>query len=115
MCAVLKQRGMSVVYWGEAMMTGIHLLNHSSTSALDGKMPYEGWHGHKPVVSYLRIFGYLAFIKELNHVGKLDDRSSLGVFIGYAEGAKAYRMLDLVTRCVCMARDIMFDEGRGWA
>jgi len=94
-------------------MTVIHLLNHSSTSALDGKMPYEGWHGHKPVVSYLRIFGYLAFIKELNHVGKLDDRSSPGVFIGYIEGAKDYPMLDPVTRRLRVARDVVFDEGRG--
>ena len=29
-------------------------------------------------------FGYLTFAKELNHVGKLDDRSTLGVFISYA-------------------------------
>jgi len=50
-----------------------------------------------PTVSYLRIFGCLAFVKELNYVGKLDDRSSPGVFIGYAEGAKAYRMLNLAT------------------
>lgn len=29
------------------------------------------------------------------------------VFIAYAEGAKAYRILDV-------ARDVVFDEGRGW-
>ena len=96
-------------------MTAIHLLNRSSTSALNGKTPYEAWHGRKPAVSYLRVFGCLAFIKELNHVRKLDNRSSLGVFIGYAEGAKAYHVLDLVTGRVHVARNIMFDEGRGWA
>ena len=94
-------------------MTAVHLLNHSLTKALDGKTPYEAWHGRKPAVSYLRIFGYLAFIKELNHVGKLDDRSSLAVFIGYAEGAKAYHVLDLVTGRVHVARDVVFNEGRG--
>ena len=67
-------------------MIAVHLLNHSPISALDGKTTYEAWHGRKPAVSYLCIFGCLAFVKELNHVGKLDDRSSLGVFIGYAEG-----------------------------
>jgi hypothetical protein len=109
--ALLKQRGMMTVYWGKAVMTVMHLLNRSPTKALDGKTPYEAWHERKPVVSYLRVFGYLAFVKELNHVGKLDDRSSLGVFIGYAKGAKAYRILDPVTRCVRVARDIVFDEG----
>ena len=113
--ALLKQHGMPSVYWGEAVMTAIHLLNRSSTSALDGKTPYEAWHGRKPAVSYLRVFGCLAFVKELNHVGKLDDRSSPGVFIGYAEGAKAYRVLDPATRRMRVARDVVFDEGRGWA
>ena len=65
------------------------------------------------MVSYLHIFGCLAFIKELNHIGKLDDRSSPGVFIGYAEGAKAYRVLDPVTRRVRVARGVVFDKGRG--
>ena len=60
------------------MMTAVHLLNRSPTSALDSKTPYEAWHERKPVVSYLRIFGCLTFVKELNHIGKLDDHSSLG-------------------------------------
>jgi hypothetical protein len=79
-------------------MTAVHLLNHSPTSALDGKTPYEAWHRRKPTVSYLRVFGCLTFVKELNHIGKLDDRSSPGVFIGYAEGAKTYCVLDQATR-----------------
>ena len=95
-------------------MTVVHL-NHSPTKALDGKRLYEAWHGHKPAVSYLCIFGCLAFVKELNHIGKLNDRSSPRVFISYVEGAKAYRMLDLATQCMRMARDIVFDEGHNWA
>jgi hypothetical protein len=96
------------------MMTTVHLLNRSSTSALDGKTPYEASHGHKPTFSYLHIFVCLAFVMELNHIGKLDDRSSLRVFIGYAEGTKDYSMLNPTTRCVRVACDIVFDEGRGW-
>jgi hypothetical protein len=76
-------------------MTAIHLLNHSPNKALDGKSTsYEAWHRRKPVVSHLRIFGCLTFIKELNHVSKLDDQSTSGVFIGYAEGIKAYHILN---------------------
>jgi hypothetical protein len=36
------------------------------------------------------------------------------VFIGYAEGSKAYRILDPGTQRVRTTRDVMFDEGRGW-
>jgi hypothetical protein len=52
------------------------------------------------VVNHLHVFSCLTFAKELNHVGKLNDRSTLGIFIGYAEGVKAYRILDPVTQRV---------------
>jgi hypothetical protein len=37
------------------------------------------------------------------------------VFIGYAEGSMAYRILDLGTQRVRTTRDVVFDEGRRWA
>jgi hypothetical protein len=112
---LLKQRGMSVVFLGEAVVTTVYILNRSPTKALNGRTAYEAWHGRKPVVSHLRVFGCLAFGKELGHIGKLDDRSTPGVFIGYTEGSKAYRILDPGTQLVRTTRDIVFDEGRGWA
>ena len=69
-------------------MSAVYILNRSPTKALDGRMPYEAWHGRKPAVSHLRVFGCLAFAKELGHISKLDDRSTPGVFIGYAEGSR---------------------------
>jgi hypothetical protein len=48
-------------------------------------------------------------------ISKLDDRSTPGVFIGYTEGSKAYRILDPGTQRVRTARDVVFNEGRGWA
>jgi hypothetical protein len=98
--ALLKQRGMPAVFWGELVVTPVYILNRSPTKALNGRTPYEAWHGRKPAVSHLRVFGCLAFGKELGHIGKLDNRSIPGVFIGYAEGSKAYRILDPGTQRV---------------
>jgi hypothetical protein len=111
---LLKQRGMPAIFWGEAMVTAVYILNCSPTKALNGRTLYEAWHGRKPVVSHLRVFGCLAFGKEFGHIGKLDDRSTPGVFIGYAEGSNAYRILDPGTQRVRTTHDVVFDEGRGW-
>jgi hypothetical protein len=80
---------MPVVFWGEAVVTAVYILNRSPTRALNGRMPYEAWHGRKPADSHLRVFGCLVFGKELGHISMLNDRRTLGVFIGYAEGSKA--------------------------
>jgi hypothetical protein len=106
---LLKQRGIPAVFWGEAVVTNVYILNRSPTKALNGRMSYEAWHGRKPAVSHLRVFDCLTFAKELGHIGKLDDMSTPGVFIGYVEGSKAYSILDPGTQRVRTTRDVVFD------
>jgi hypothetical protein len=90
----------------------VYIINRSPTKAFNGRTMYEAWHGRKPAVSHLWVFGCLAFAKELGLIGKLDDQSTSGVFIGYTEGLKAYRIIDPGTQHVCTMRDVVFDEGR---
>jgi hypothetical protein len=118
MARALKQRGMSAVFWGEAVVTAVYILNRSPTKALEGRTPYEAWHGRKPAVSHLRVSGCLAFAKGLGHVSKLDDRSTPGVFIDYAKDSKAYRILDPKTACAhgarhCVQRRARMGVGQG--
>jgi hypothetical protein len=96
------------------VVTAVYILNRSPTKALNGRTPYEAWHGRKPAVSHLWVFGCLTFAKELGHIGKLNGRSTPGVFIGYAEGSKAYHILNPGTQRVRTTHDVVFDEDRGW-
>jgi hypothetical protein len=90
------------------------LLNRSTTRALSDKTPYEAWYGSKPAVQFLRTFGCLAYVKELECHGKLEDGLTLGVFIGYEEGGKDYQVLDPITQRVRTMRDVVFDGDHGW-
>ena len=38
--ALLKQRGLPERFWGEAVVTAVHLLNRAPTKALQGMTPY---------------------------------------------------------------------------
>jgi hypothetical protein len=91
------------------------MCDNRATKALDGKTSYEAYHGRKPVVGFLKSFGYLGLDKD-KHLGlkKHEDRSGPMVFIGYSKGAKAYRMLYPSIGHVHTSRDIIFDESRGW-
>jgi hypothetical protein len=111
---LLKQRGMLVEFWGEAVMTAVHLLNRSPTKSLEGKTSYETWHQRTPMIRHIRTFSCLAYAKEMNDVRKLSDKRIPGMFISYAEGVKVHHILNPVTRCVRTARDVIFDEGHGW-
>jgi hypothetical protein len=93
------------------VVTAVYVLNRSPTKSLNDRTSYEAWHGRKPAVSHLRVFGCLIFGKYLGYIDKLDDRSTPRVFIGYVEGSKAYHILDPGTQRVRTTRDIVFDEG----
>ena len=44
----------------EAVSTATYLRNRCPTRAVEGKTPYEAWHGTKPRVDHLRVFGCTA-------------------------------------------------------
>jgi hypothetical protein len=92
-------------FWGEAVHTAVYLLNRSPTAALDCLTPFDAWYGKKPPVHFLRVFGCVAYIKHLRpHPSKLEDPGRKVVFIGYEEGAKAYRFYDPAIERVRVAR-----------
>jgi hypothetical protein len=67
--------GMPAVFWGEAVVTAVYILNRSPIKALNGRTLYEACMGTSRR-SHLWVFGCLAFGNELGHIGKLDDRST---------------------------------------
>jgi hypothetical protein len=50
-------------FWGEAVTTVVYMLNRAPTHALDGKTPYEAWHGVSPPIHYFRTFGCIGHVK----------------------------------------------------
>lgn len=62
----------------------------------------------------MKTIGYLDYTKELNQLGKLDDRSKPSLFIWYVKGEKAYHILDPAAQRAKVARSVVFDEGRSW-
>jgi hypothetical protein len=89
--SMLKAMDLPGWFWGEAVTMAVYILNRSPTHSLDGQTPYEVWHGTKPSVHHMRMFGCVAHVKQGNkRLTKLEDRSTLMVFIGYEPGSKAW-------------------------
>jgi hypothetical protein len=92
---MMKAKAMSSEFWGEAMSMAMFILNRSPTKALEGRTPFKVWHDRKPNMAFLRTFGCIGHVKNVKPgLGKLEDRSTPMVFLGYEEGSKAYRLYD---------------------
>ena len=91
--AMIHDQDLSMHLWAEAARTTVYVQHKSLHRVLGEKTLEEMFSGEKPEVNHLRIFGYLVYL----HVPK-EKRSKLelsgrkGIFVGYSESSKAYRV-----------------------
>ena len=58
---MVKSQLLPHAFWLEAVMCAAYILNRCSTKALQSITPYEAWHGKKPSIGHLCVFGCLAY------------------------------------------------------
>jgi hypothetical protein len=97
--------------WEESSSKTVYVQNRIPHKILENKTPKEVFTGKKPEVSDLRIFGcpmYMHVPKEKRT--KLDPLGRKGIFVGYSETLKAYRIYVPGQREIEISRDVTFDE-----
>jgi hypothetical protein len=109
--AMVHHQDLSMHLWADAAKTPVHVQNKSPHRVLANKTLEEMFTGEKPKVSHLRIFGCLVYV----HVpkdkrSKLDPSGKKGIFVGYSETSKAYRVYIPGHQQIDTSRDVTFDE-----
>lgn len=106
---LLLQSGLSHKFWAEAVNAANYIRNRSPTKALDGKTPFEVLTGKIPDVTHLRVFGSAVFILNKDpNIGKFDSRGMPGIFVGYADSSKGYRIWLPNEHKTVFSRDVTF-------
>lgn len=106
-----EAKGMSKGFWAEALNTVVYVLNRTGTSSVKGKTPYELIFNKKPAIQYLKVFGSTVY----THVPKkkrkkLDHKSKKGIFIGYSDEVKGYKVYFPETGKMSFHRNVIFRE-----
>src|SRR6202521_650990 len=110
-CTVLIDAGLPLFLFAEAVNYIVHTKNRNSTSALTNTTPYEVQFNKKPDISRLRPFGCKAYVYDHSpNRKKLSPRAFEGIFVGYADSQKAYRIYIPEKRTVICSVHVRFDE-----
>jgi Reverse transcriptase (RNA-dependent DNA polymerase)/gag-polypeptide of LTR copia-type/Integrase core domain/GAG-pre-integrase domain len=111
--SMLIEGDVDVSLWGEAIHTAVYTRNRCPTSALKGKTPFTLWHDKKPDVGFFRVFGSKAFVLDTSPKrNKLMPKSLPGVFVGYDDDIKGYRVWIKGEKNVRVSRNVIIkDEG----
>ncbi|KAH9703677.1 hypothetical protein KPL70_011177 [Citrus sinensis] len=107
---MLVQTNLPKSLWAEILLTACYLVNLSPSSAIEFKTPYKRWTGQPANYGDLKVFGCTAYM----HIsqGKLAPRALKGIFIGYPEGVKGFkiRCTDINPPKCIISRDVIFNE-----
>ncbi|GKC86619.1 putative ribonuclease H-like domain-containing protein, partial [Tanacetum coccineum] len=77
------------------------------------KTPYELFRGRTPALSFMRPFGcHVTILNTLDSLGKFDEKSDDGFFVGYSLNSKAYKVYNIRTRKVEKTLHIRFLEDK---
>jgi hypothetical protein len=109
--ALLNDQGLSMFLWGEATMMAIYVQNRSPQRILKDMTPEEAFSGKKPNVENIRIFGcpvYYDIPKDKRN--KLEPSGKKGIFVGYSDSSKAYRIYIPEQHKIEVSRDVTFNE-----
>ncbi|KAG2810941.1 Retrovirus-related Pol polyprotein from transposon TNT 1-94 [Phytophthora cactorum] len=109
--SMLHHAKLDKCFWAEAAMTAIYVKNRLPSPKIEHKTPFEIVYKSKPSVKHMRVFGCRTYIltpKEKRL--KWDPKARAGIFLGYEEVSKAYRLYDIEAGQVVISRDVNFDE-----
>ncbi|KAK9073624.1 hypothetical protein SSX86_007948 [Deinandra increscens subsp. villosa] len=113
---ILKEMDMPHVYKAEGVRHSVYILNRLPTKALKDATPYTLIKGKMPSLEYLRVFYCVGHVKIIGpDLKKLDTRNKPMIHLGFQEGTKGYRMLDVSKGKIVISRDVKFDEKRKWS
>ena len=97
--------------WAKATRTVVYIQNRCPHGILKDKTPEEAFTCIKPEVGKLRVSGcpiYIHVLKEKRT--KMEPFGKKGVFVGYSETSKAYKIYIPGQRQIEVSRDVAFHE-----
>ena len=106
-----KQANSPNSFWARAVDVAFYLTNRCLSCSLPPKKtPFELFHGRKPDLSNLKVFGCSAF--QFIHVGvkKLNSKAVKEIFVGYGRTHDSCYLYNPVTGKISHSRNVSFNE-----
>ncbi|KAK2359506.1 putative mitochondrial protein [Trifolium repens] len=108
---MMHENNLAKFFWAEAVNTACYIQNRIYIRPILNKTTYELFKGRKPNISYFHQFGCTCYILNNKvHLKKFDSKACKGIFIGYSERSKSYRVYNSETNIVEESMHVKFDD-----
>lgn len=108
--ALRFEAAVPISFWGDCVLTAVHIINRIPSSVLGNKSPYEIYFHTSPSLDNLRVFGCLAYAVNVHRRDKFVARALPTVFMGYSATKKGHKLYDMHSKRLFYNRDVVFHE-----
>ena len=107
---MIHANNLSKHFWAEAVNTTCYVQNRINIRPVLEKTTYELFKGRRPNISYFHQFRCTCYILNNKvYLKKFDVKAQRGIFLGYSESSKAYKVYYSEAQCVKESMHIKFD------
>ncbi|KAL0548904.1 hypothetical protein IC582_013381 [Cucumis melo] len=108
---MIHAKNFPLYFWAEAVNTACHIHNRVTTRSGTTVTSYELWKGRKPNVKYFHIFLSTCYILvDREYHSKWDVKSDQGIFLGYSQNSRAYRVFNIKSRTVMETINVLVND-----
>jgi len=108
---MIHEKNLAKEFWVEVVNTTCYFQNRIYIRPILEKTSYKLFKGRRPNISYFHKFGCKCYILNNKvYLKKFDAKAQRGIFLGYSERSKAYKVYNLETQCVEESMHIKFDD-----
>ena len=106
----LRQSGLPKDKWHHARLAACYTMDRIPRK--HGQTPYELYYLQKPDLFHMRVFGSSCYyhVHSLDRQDKFSTSANHGMFLGYDEHRRAYKVLPQGCRLPVYSRSVIFDE-----
>ena len=98
-------------FWAKTINITCYIANRIFLRLRTNKRFYELWTGRKPNLKYFKTFGSKCYIlRDEENLWKLDEKSSVGIFLGYFTMSKAYRVYNQNSQIIQESSNVVINE-----
>jgi len=108
---MIHENNLGKHFWSEAVNTTCYVQNRIYIRPILEKIAYKLFKGRRPNISYFHQFGCTSYILNNKlYLNKFDAKAQRGIFLGYSERPKAYKVYNSETLCVEESMHVKFDD-----
>jgi transposase InsO family protein len=109
--AMLHAKKLPYHFWAKAMNTTCYVHNRVTMRKGTTCTIYELWKDRKPTVKYFHVFGSKCYILvDREQRRKMDPKSDEGIFLGYSNNSRAYRVYNSRTQAMMESINVVIDD-----